>query len=61
MDYYSVKRLGLILAIQAEIEGMKAKNQDIDAKRYRLVYDETDFYGKAQELRNISYTHDEQL
>lgn len=58
MDEAAVKRLALILAVQAEIEGMKARNaEDIEHQRYA----EADFQQKAEELRNLAYTHNLQL
>ena len=58
MTTYDVKRLALVLAIQAEIEGMKIynlKNPD------NLGYGEEDFNSMADKLRNIAASHDEQL
>ncbi len=58
MNEYDVKRLALILAVQAEIEAMKSKNaQEIDHQKYT----EADFYNKAEELRRLAYAHNEQL
>lgn len=58
MNNYDVKRLALVFAVQAEIEGMKAENsQRPDDQRY--VYG--DFWQKAEELRKLAYCHDEQL
>ena len=57
-EYYNVKRLALVLAVQAEIEGMKSKNsQQIEHQQYT----EVDFYNKAEELRILAYAHNEQL
>lgn len=58
MDDYTVKRLALVLAKQAEIEGMKAENaQYPDDQRYN----QNDFAIKAEELRQLAYMHNEQL
>tara|TARA_R110000851_G_scaffold106044_2_gene224882 strand:+ start:161 stop:346 length:186 start_codon:yes stop_codon:yes gene_type:complete len=57
MDHYTVIRLGLILAVQAEIEGMKADNL-VDS--YTL-YVEGHFTEKAEELRQICSANDHQL
>lgn len=51
MNSYDVKRLALVLALQAEIEGMKADGR----------YIEQNFLDKAEELRELAYKHDEQL
>ena len=56
METSDVIRLGLILAVQAEIEGMKTANY----QRSKL-YTDDDFQAKAEELRNISYCHEQQL
>ena len=60
MNYYDVKRFALVLAIQAEIEGMKAENQ---TRSYDKVpaYIEIQFKEKAEQLRSLAYLHDEQL
>lgn len=61
MKTADIKRLGLILAIQAEIEGMKAENG------YRYVNDLSPAYGqknfdqKADEIRDIVYKNDDLL
>jgi len=65
MNNYDVKRLALVLAIQAEIEGAKLDNQE---RIYNdigfsigLNYPPQWFDQKAEELRNLAYLHDEQL
>ena len=58
MNGYDVKRLALILAVQAKIEAMKTdNNQRPNDQRYT----ETDFYAASQELEMLAYKHDEQL
>ena len=59
-DYYNVKRLALVLAVQAEIEGMKAQNIACSARNPKF-YSEEEFNNKAEDLRNLAYAHDEQL
>jgi hypothetical protein len=59
-EYYNVKRLALILAIQAEIEGMKAENMLCEQQGFSPAYDDG-FREKADDLRNLAYAHDEQL
>jgi hypothetical protein len=61
MNNYDVKRLAFILAIQAEIEGMKAENKYREINGHDLTYGDGDFEVKATELRNLAYTHDENL
>lgn len=63
MSDSSVRRLALILAVQAEIEGMKAFNQ-AQFNTNGIVtqyYKQSDFDQKADELKNLAYTHDIQL
>ncbi len=61
MHHYDVKRLALILAIQAEIEGMKAENKQREQQGYSMAWTEVDFCQKASELRVLAGLHDEQL
>jgi hypothetical protein len=64
MTEYDIKRFGLILAKQAELEGMKARNRqkNIDVKNPDLpTYNGEAFWKKAQEIENIVYMHDHQL
>ena len=61
MTDYTVKRLALVLAVQAEIEGMKAENADREHMVYSMAYSDADFREKAEELRTIAYKCDEQL
>jgi len=61
MEGMDVRRLGLIFAVQAEIEGMKALNEYRLSRDETIAYDEESFVSKAEELRNLSHCHDEQL
>ena len=61
MNEYTVKRLALVLAVQAEIEGMKAVNLQRQACGESMGYSDNDFCGKAEELRVLASKHDEQL
>ena len=61
MNEYDIKRLGLILSVQAEIEGMKAENQARKPMGSLPFYNEIDFIKKAEELRIIVYKHPEEL
>jgi len=60
-DQYDIMRLALVLAIQSEIEGMKAENQTANANGRPAVYSEGHFQQKAEELRILAYKHNEQL
>lgn len=57
MDNYDIKRLALILAVQAEIEAMKAHN----ATDNHMKYSEKEFWDRAAKLSDLAYKHDEQL
>ena len=61
MESADVKRLALVLAVQAEIEGMKAANAERLEAGYALAYNRDSFYEKSQELRNLAACHDDQL
>jgi hypothetical protein len=61
MDTYDVRRLALIFAVQAEIEAMKAENQQRKYLDHAIAYTESDFENKAEQLRNLAYAHNEQL
>jgi len=61
MNEYDIKRLALILALQAEIEGMKASNELCRTENYKPAYIGYDFNKKAAELRDIAYKHNYQL
>ena len=61
MDEFDVRRLGLILAIQAEIEGMKAENMQRNQLVHTMAYTYDDFREKAEEMREITYRANHQL
>lgn len=61
MNKYDVKRLALILAVQAEIEGMKAYNKQREIEGGSIGYNEQHFNEMAVQLTNLAHAHDEQL
>lgn len=62
MNDYTVKRLALVLSVQAEIEGMKAANdRQKTFPGAEPHYTELHFDNKAEELRILASKHDEQL
>jgi hypothetical protein len=61
MNEYDVKRLALVLAVQAEIEGMRVANIERESQGYSLAYDEKVFVDAAEELRVLAAKHNEQL
>ncbi len=61
METINAKRLGLILAVQAEIEGMKITNSEREENGFAFAYDEGAFLEKAEELRVIVSLHEDQL
>jgi ABC-type thiamine transport system substrate-binding protein len=61
-DYYNLKRLALILAIQTEVDGAKLDNFISQSQGFTTFnYDSYWFQTKAQELTNLAYKHNEQL
>jgi len=65
MNEYDVKRLALVLAVQAEIEAAKLDNQERIHNgigfSVGLNYPPQWFEGKAEELRNLAHSHNDQL
>jgi hypothetical protein len=61
MNEYDVKRLALVLAIQAEIEGMKAENAYMEAIGHEPTHNEDSFREQAEKLRDVAYYHNQQL
>jgi len=61
METADIKRLGLILAIQAEIEGMKAENEYRCISDLSPAYVRKNFDQKADEIRDIVYKNDDLL
>jgi hypothetical protein len=61
MTSYAVKRLSLVLALQAEIEGMKSENVRREQAAESHAYSIVDFYEKADELRILASKHDHEL
>lgn len=57
MNEYDVRRLALVLAVQAEIEAMKAHNATDNFEKYS----EKEFWDRADQLRNLAASHNEQL
>ncbi len=63
MNEYDVKRLALVLAVQAEIEAMKVNDvvmNSIGADPMHFT-PQAKFEEKAMELRNLAYAHNDQL
>lgn len=61
MKTEDIKRLGLILAVQAEIDGMKAHNKWCKTVGKNEMYSDSSFFKKAEEIREIVNKHDDQL
>ena len=61
MNEYDVKRLAEVLAIQAEIEGMKASNQQQVLANESIIHCEHEFQEKAEELRILASIRNDQL
>jgi len=61
MNEYDVKRLAEVLAIQAEIEGMKVANLERELQGFALAYGEELFVQAAEDLRIVASKHNDQL
>jgi len=61
MDQYDVMRLALVLAVSAEIEGMKVANMERESQGFALAYPESAFSEAAEELRVLANKNNEQL
>ena len=61
MNEYDVKRLAEVLAIQAEIEGMKILNIERQQNGMTPGYNQMAFDGMAEQLRIIASKHNDQL
>lgn len=61
MNEYDIKRLALVLSLQAEMEGMKVANS-IRADNYQApAYGENLFQEIAHQLSDLAHKHDHQL
>lgn len=61
MNQYDIRRLALVLSIQAEIEGMKIENICRVNNGLSPAYGEDAFQNKAFELDCLARKHDDQL
>lgn len=62
MNQNDVKRLALVLSIQAEIEGMKAHNKICEINgNAEIMHNQSSFNQKGEELSNLAFAHDDQL
>jgi len=61
MNECDVKRLAQVLAVQAEIEGMKAFNKQREIQDESPGYNQKDFNDMADQLNNLGHSHNDQL
>jgi len=61
MNEFDVKRFIEALAIQSEISGMIAENNNRENDNLALAYGEDAFQIKSEELRILNSKHDDQL
>lgn len=61
MEHYDVRRLALLLALQAEVEGMKANNKIHELNGAMPLHNEGEFQQMAEQMRNLAFAHNEQL
>lgn len=56
-----VKRLILVSALEAEMQGMIAENKQREIEDKSMAYTDESFATLAEQMREIAYKHDEQL
>ncbi len=61
MEFYDVKRLALVLSVQAEVEGMKFENMKREQLNESHAYTDEDFKVKSNELENLAHANNDQL
>ncbi len=61
MNEYDIRRLGLILALNAEIEAMKAENMQRQHRGESMAYTDFDFMKVAEKISDVAHRHNEQL
>ncbi len=61
MTDYGVQRLALVLAVQAEVEGMKAENLIREQQNLSPAYGRDNFEEMSGRLTNLAYSNDDQL
>lgn len=61
MTEATVKRYGLLLALQTEVEGMKVFNKERMTNGEPPGYNEQHFNHMAEQMRNITHAHDDQI
>lgn len=61
MNEYDVKRLAEVLALQAEIEGMKVENLKREQENWAAAYNNEQFQEMAEQLRRVAAKHNDQL
>lgn len=61
MTRYDIKRLALVFAVQAKIEGMKAQNKIDDMNGNYPSWSFSDFDDCSEELKSLAYAPDEEV
>ena len=61
MNEVDIKRLGLILSLAAEVEGMKAENKQRELAGEALAYDEQSFEQVIKQIREVIYGSDKPI
>ncbi|HPT69347.1 MAG TPA: hypothetical protein PKW50_04315 [Syntrophomonas sp.] len=61
MNEYDIKRLAMILAEQADVEGMKAANMQRKHCDESMAYNDADFSDKADSLRQLASISNDNL
>ena len=61
MTESTAKRLILVTALEAEVQGMIAENKRKEQEGFPICYAEAEFYAIAEEIRLIANKHEDQL
>jgi len=61
MNEIAVKRMILVSALEAEMQGMIADNKQREQEGLSLAYEGKDFDYIAEQMREIAHKHEEQL
>ena len=61
MNEYDVRRFAQVMALVAQMEGMKAFNQQRQVAGESPGYNQDSFEDISRQLGNLAYSHNEQL
>jgi hypothetical protein len=61
MTDVGIKRLILVSALEAEMQGMIAENKTREAQGLAMAYDCDAFYGISARMEEIAHKHDDEI